>query len=234
MDGILIINKPRGLTSHDVVLKVRQKIHQQKVGHAGTLDPLATGVLVLALGKATKLVIKLTNQDKKYEVILTLGIKTDSGDITGEKIQQKESRDIDKVEIKKAFDKFKGPLLQTPPMVSAKKYKGRPLYKYARQGKIIPRTPKEIYIHELKINKIDPPEVFFEVHCSKGTYIRTLCEDIGEHLGTFGCASSIHRTKSGTFTTNQAITLEEFQKLDLKQIEEKLINLDPVKSNSKL
>lgn len=228
MDGILIIDKPKGLTSHDVVLEVRRKIGQQKVGHTGTLDPIATGVLILALGKTTKLVPKLTNQDKEYRVTSTFGIKTDTGDITGKIINNKEVGDIDTSKIKTVFSKIKGPLMQTPPMVSAKKHKGQPLYKYARQGKIVPRKPKQIYIYEINLNSINLPEISFVVHCSKGTYIRTLCEEVGEKLGTYACASQIRRTKNGPFTIDQAITLDEFLNLDLKQIEEKIKELHDI------
>ena len=228
VDGIIIIDKPKGLTSHDVVPKVRQKIGQQKVGHAGILDPIATGILVLALGKTTKLVPKLTNQDKEYEATLTIGIKTDTGDITGKILEQRKVGNIDISKIKTVFSKFQGQFLQIPPMISAKKYKGRPLYKYARQGKIIPRTPKQIYIYKLELNNIKLPEISFKVHCSKGTYVRTLCEDIGENLDTCACTSQIRRTKSGTFTIEQAISLEKFLNLDLKEIEEKTKELQEV------
>ena len=226
MDGILIIDKPKGLTSHDIVLKVRRKIGQQKVGHAGTLDPSATGVLVLALGKTTKLVSKLTNQDKKYGVTLRLGIKTDTGDITGKKIEEKEVGNIDEQTIKNVLLKLTGTIMQTPPMISAKKYKGRPLYKYARQGKIIPREPKQIHIYKIKLNEVKLPEVSFDVHCSKGTYIRTLCEDIGNSLNTLGCASRIRRLKNGSFTLDQAIPLQAFLDLDEEKLKEKIVNFN--------
>ena len=229
MDGILIIDKPKGLTSHDVVLEVRRKIGQQQVGHTGTLDPIATGILILALGRATKLASKLTNQDKEYEVKLTLGIKTDSGDITGKILKHKEIHNVNISEIKKSLSKFQGPLFQIPPMVSAKKYKGQPLYKYARQGKTVPRSPKQIHIYKLELHNINIPEISFSVHCSKGTYIRTLCEDIGCDLNTLGCASWIRRIKNGQFTIDQAITLDKFLNLDLEQIKEKTININLLK-----
>lgn len=223
MDGILIINKPQWLTSHDVVLKLRKKLGQQKIGHAGTLDPIATGVLVLVLGKATKQVTKLINQDKSYDVTLVFGIKTDTGDITGKILDKKEVKDIDISKIKEIFNKFQGQLMQTPPMVSAKKYKGKPLYKYARQGKIIPRAPKQIYIYSITLNEIKLPEISFSVHCSKGTYIRTLCEDIGEIIGLGACANRIHRTKSGPFTIEMAIDLDKILTYDTEEIKKHLI-----------
>lgn len=223
MDGILVINKPAGLTSHDVVLKIRRKTQQQKVGHAGTLDPIATGVLILVLGKATKLVSRLINQDKEYDVTFTLGLKTDTGDITGKIIDQKEVNHLDLEELKNTLAKFRGLLWQTPPMVSAKKYRGRPLYIYARQGKVIPREPKQIHIYQLKLKKINLPQISLHVHCSKGTYIRTLCEDIGSILGLGGCASQIHRTKSGNFSIKQAISLADFLNLDQAAIAKRLL-----------
>lgn len=224
MDGLLIIDKPKDITSHDAVLQVRKKICQQKVGHTGTLDPMATGVLVLALGRATKLVSKLTNEDKEYEVTFTLGIKTDTGDITGKILEKKEVGSIDLSEIKTAFSRFQGPLLQTPPMVSAKKHKGKPLYKYARQGKIIPRSPKQIHIYKIEFIAANLPEISFKVHCSKGTYIRTLCEDIGEGLDTCACASKIRRTRNGHFSIEMSIPLSEFMNLDLEDIEKRIIH----------
>jgi len=222
-DGILIINKPDKLTSHDVVLKIRHKTKQRKVGHAGTLDPLATGVLILVLGRATKLVSKLINQDKEYEVTMRLGIKTNTGDITGKTIEQHEVGTIDRENLEQLLLKFQGEQLQTPPMVSAKKHKGRPLYKYARQGKVIFREPKQINIYQLKLEEIKLPEISLYVSCSKGTYIRTLCEDIGSSLGPGACASRIHRTRSGNFNIEQAIDLDELLKMDLAEIKKRLI-----------
>lgn len=218
MDGILIVDKPQWLTSHDVVLKLRQKLGQQKIGHAGTLDPMATGLLVLVLGKTTKLVSKLINQDKVYEVTLILGIKTDSGDITGKILKKNEIQDIDISKIEKVFGRFQGQLAQTPPMISAKKYKGRPLYKYARQGKIIPRAPKQIHIYSLSLGEIKLPEISFSVHCSKGTYIRTLCEDIGDAIGPDACANKIRRLKSGPFTIEMATPLDKLLSYDIEEI----------------
>lgn len=224
MDGIVIVDKPQWLTSHDVVLKLRKRINQQRIGHAGTLDPIATGVLVLVLGKATKLVPRLINQDKEYEVTLTLGIKTDTGDIMGKIINKKEVKDIDESRIKEAFSKFQGQLNQTPPMVSAKKYKGKPLYKYARQGKIIPRSPKQINIYSISLKEINLPEISFSVHCSKGTYIRTLCEDIGDAIGPCACANKIRRIKSGPFTIEMATNLDKLLSLDIEEIKKYLIS----------
>jgi len=223
MDGILLINKPAGLTSHDVVLRIRRKTHQQKVGHAGTLDPLATGVLIMVLGKATKLVNKLINDDKEYDVTFTLGVKTDTGDISGKILDKKEIIDINQQKIAAALQKFRGPLLQTPPMVSAKKHRGRPLYKYARQGKVIPREPKKIHIYKLELKDIDLPHISLHVHCSKGTYIRTLCEDIGSILGPGGCASKIHRTRSGKYSIEQTTSLVDLLNMTQADIGKRLL-----------
>lgn len=228
MDGILIIDKPQWLTSHDVVLKLRQKLGQQKIGHAGTLDPLATGILILVLGKATKLVTKLINHDKTYEVTLTLGIKTDTGDITGKIVKKAEVENINISKIEDAFNKFKGQIDQTPPMVSAKKYKGKPLYKYARQGKIIPRAPKQINIYSIEIDNLKLPEISFTVHCSKGTYIRTLCEDVGEILGVGACANKIRRTESGQFKINEALQLDTLLSYDTEKIKAHLMPINNI------
>lgn len=228
MNGILIINKPPGLTSHDVVLKLRRKTGQPKIGHAGTLDPLATGVLILVLGHCTKLVNQLINQDKEYDVTLTLGIQTNTGDITGKIQQEKPVKDIDTPKIKNTLAEFKGEQLQTPPMISAKKYKGRPLYKYARQGKIIPRAPKKIHIYQIALGTINLPEINMHVHCSKGTYIRTLCEDIGNKLGPSGCASRIHRTKSGSFDIQQALELDKVLDMEQTDIQKQLMQANEV------
>lgn len=224
MDGILIVDKPQWLTSHDVVLKLRRKLGQQRIGHAGTLDPMATGVLVLVLGNATKSVSRLINQDKIYDVTLILGIKTDTGDITGKMLKKQEVQNIDLSTIRDTFNRFQGQLVQTPPMVSAKKYKGKPLYKYARQGKIIPRTPKQIHIYSITLKEINLPEISFTVHCSKGTYIRTLCEDIGESIGYQACANRIHRIKSGPFTIEMAVYLDKLLSSDTEEIKKHLIS----------
>lgn len=234
MNGILIVDKPQWLTSHDIILKLRRKINQQRIGHTGTLDPIATGILVLVLGRATKLVSKFINHDKVYEVTLTLGIQTDTGDTTGKVIKEMEVPSISPEQVNDVLKIFQGAIKQTPPMVSAKKFKGRPLYKYARQGKTIHREPKDITIHSIIVKQIKLPEISFEVHCSKGTYIRTLCEDIGKTLECVGCASKIRRIKNGPFTINQAIELEKLLSLDNEQIMDLLISENvkiPIKSS---
>lgn len=223
MDGILIVDKPSGLTSHDVVLKVRKKIRQQKVGHTGTLDPVATGVLVIVIGRATKYVRYLTNQDKLYRVRLRLGLRTDTGDIEGQIIEEKPAGKIPQSLIEEVFLKFKGEVLQVPPMVSAKKYRGKPLYKYARKGVVVPRSPKKVFIQDINVEKVNLPEIDFTVHCSKGTYIRTLCEDIGNALGTGGCAVEIRRLRSGPFGIEQAIKLDRFLSMERQEIEKILL-----------
>jgi len=228
MDGILVIDKPQWLTSHDIVLKLRHKLGQDGIGHAGTLDPIATGILVLVLGRATKLVSRLINQDKIYEVSMLLGTKTDTGDTTGKILKKEEIRgtDIDEQKIKNTLNKYIGPQEQVPPMVSAKKHKGRPLYKYARQGKIVEREPKKIEIYSIELGVISLPEVAFTVHCSKGTYIRTLCEDIGEALGVGACASKIRRVKSGAFIIKQATPLEAVLSYGTEEIKQLVIPLN--------
>lgn len=187
MDGIIIINKPKNCTSHDIVHKAK-KITGKKVGHTGTLDPMATGVLPLLIGKGTLCSKYLIQHDKIYEVQLTLGIKTDTADIEGKIIEEKEVKkstfELEKVE--KVLKTFLGKQQQTPPVYSAIKVKGKKLYEYARQGKTVEVKPREIEIYKVNLIKIneEQKQIEFQVHCSKGTYIRSLCEDIAKKLGT--------------------------------------------------
>ncbi len=186
MDGILIVKKEKGCTSHDVVAKVK-KITGEKVGHTGTLDPMATGVLPLLLGEGTKLSKYLIEHDKVYEVTMQLGKKTATGDIEGEVIEQKEvTSTLNKKKIEQTLKIFLGKQEQTPPMYSAIKIKGKKLYEYARRGEQveIPKREIEIYEIELKSYNIQEQTITYQVHCSKGTYIRSLCEDISQKLGT--------------------------------------------------
>jgi len=222
MNGVLIIDKPKGITSHDVVDLIRYRFKLKKVGHAGSLDPIATGALVMLLGKATKLSNKLMSDDKVYEATLKLGVKTDTLDEDGKVIEEKDASGISDEKIKNVFSKFCGELFQTPPIFSALKHKGTPLYKLARKGIFIKKSPRKIHIKELVIERIKLPYVFFRVHCSKGTYIRQLCDDIGQALGCGACMSALRRLSSGDFNVKEAILFDDLKKIDLLQLEKRV------------
>ena len=218
MNGILIINKPAGITSHCVVNIIRKKFGIRRVGHAGTLDPMATGVLVILVGKATKLSAKIINDNKEYIARVFLGKSTDTQDSTGRVIEEKAIGDISIKDIKRIFNSFLGESAQMPPMVSAKKYGGTRLYKLARKGEYVKRKSCRIKIERIDILDYRIPEIIFKVNCSKGTYIRTLCEDIGKKLGYPAHLSSLIRTKSGRFSIEESCELEKVGKKDLKTI----------------
>jgi tRNA pseudouridine55 synthase len=209
MDGILNINKPAGMTSHDVVIEVRKRFKMRKVGHAGTLDPDATGVLVVCLGKATKMVRFLSSDEKEYESVLILGISTHTQDASGTIIKKIDDIRVSEKEIREAAKRFEGEQEQIPPMVSAVHYQGRRLYDLARQGKIVPREPRKINIFSFKIIKIEIPEVHFNIVCSKGTYIRTICSDLGDALGCGAHQAKLVRIRAGRFHIKDSLTLDE-------------------------
>lgn len=215
MDGILIVNKPSGITSHDVVDFIRRKFNIKRVGHAGTLDPMATGVLVMLLGKATKLSNTFTSNDKEYVAKVFFGKKTDTQDAFGKVIEEKDINSLDIEDIKKALDNFKGEIEQIPPMVSAIKYKGKKLYQLARSGKTVKRDPRKIKISDIEILDFNFPELTFRVRCSKGTYVRTLCEDIGKSLGVPSHMSSLVRSASGDFLLEDSKTLDDVNEKDI-------------------
>lgn len=205
MDGILLINKPQGMTSHDVVNKLRKILHTKKIGHTGTLDPNATGVLVLMVGTATKLLPFLENSDKIYFAGFELGYSTLSEDIWMDKLEEKAITPID--DLQALLDTFKGKQQQIPPMISSIKYKGKKYYEYAREGIEIERTPRDIEIYEIQAVGED----HFRVHCSSGTYVRSICRDLAEKSGNLGCMKSLVREKAGNFTLDMCTTLEEVE-----------------------
>jgi tRNA pseudouridine55 synthase len=209
MEGIAVINKPAGITSHDVVSRVRRIFNMRRVGHAGTLDPLATGVLIILLGKSTKLFDKFVAYDKAYAATLRLGTQTTSADITGTVIEQRPFEDITVDQIVDTFKQFVGEGEQFPPMVSAVKFKGERLYKLARKGLVVERAARKIRIDQLKLVDFKLPEVKFYLECSKGTYVRTLAEDVGQRLGCGACITQIERTKVGPFVIEDAVKIED-------------------------
>ncbi len=204
--GVLIVDKEKGMTSHDVVDRVRKRFKIRKVGHAGTLDPCATGVLVLLLGRATKLSGTFLNQDKEYTAVMKLGERTESGDSEGKVIQKRQVR-VSEGEIKPVMKRFVGEIEQVPPMYSAKRVNGKKLYKLARKGMEIERPAKKVVIRELEVGKIALPLVTFRVVCGKGTYIRQLVDDIGEALECGAYLTELRRTRSGDFDITKAIIL---------------------------
>ena len=214
MDGILIINKPKGRTSHDIVAKVK-KIVGSKVGHTGTLDPNATGVLPLLIGKGTQCSQYLMEHDKIYEATIKLGIKTDTADSEGNIIEEKEvlAEELYEKSVIEVLNSFLGQQQQMPPIYSAIKVKGKKLYEYARKGQTVEIEPRTIQIYkcQLKQINIEQKEICFVVHCSKGTYIRSLCEDIAKKLRTVGYMKELNRIKVGKFDIEHAITVEELE-----------------------
>ena len=222
MNGIILIDKPQGWTSHDVVGKLRGILHERRIGHSGTLDPLATGLLVVFIGRATRAVEFAEADRKEYIAGLRLGMNTDTQDITG-RIISKETDIPDEPEVRIAIERFRGELEQIPPMYSAVKIGGKKLYELARKGESIERKPRHITIFGLEITSRSDNDYILDVVCSKGTYIRTLCHDIGAALGCGGCMSSLRRTKSGVFSVDNAYTIAEIQEAADRGEEEKLL-----------
>ena len=231
MNGIIVIRKEKGYTSHDVVAKLRGILHMKKIGHTGTLDPEAEGVLPVALGKGTRLVELLTEKEKTYEAVMRLGVSTDTQDMTGTVLKEKEVS-VTEEEIKNAASSFIGEQLQVPPMYSALKVNGKKLYELAREGKEVERKARPVHFYQIEILEIHLPLVKMRVSCSKGTYIRTLCHDMGEKLGCGGAMEALLRTKSGDFTLEQSMTLQETEEaVKSGTIEEKIISIEEVLSS---
>jgi tRNA pseudouridine55 synthase len=215
MDGVIIIDKPAGKTSHDVVSEVKKILGVKKAGHTGTLDPMVTGVLPVCLNEATKLAGFLTGEDKEYLATMLLGVKTDTLDIEGKIISQSDNF-VTEEEIRAAMAQMVGTIKQVPPAYSAVKHCGKPLYKWARKGILLEMEPREVKIHSIVIEDISFPRVTFRVVCSKGTYIRTLCSDVGDLLGLGACLYSLRRLKSGYFSEEMAVSLNNYEDNDKK------------------
>jgi len=224
INGFLIIDKPSGITSHTAVEDVRRKLKIQKVGHLGTLDPIATGVLVMAIGRATKLVKYFIDDNKEYRTTMKLGVVTDTQDLDGKILQESTSIDVSREKVEQVFQQFVGDIEQIPPMVSAKKIGGKRLYKLHRKGIEVERKPKKIRIDYMNMIEFNLPLVIFEVKCSKGTYVRTICDDIGQKLGTGGAMAGLVRLKSGFFELSDAVTLKQLEQMDTEQIMRKIIS----------
>ena len=217
MDGVVIIDKPAGKTSHDVVSEVKKILGVRKAGHTGTLDPMVTGVLPVCLNEATKLARFLTGEDKEYLATMLLGVKTDTLDIEGKIISQSDNF-VTEEEISAAMAQMVGTIKQVPPAYSAVKHCGKPLYKWARKGILLEMEPREVKIHSIVIEDISFPRVTFRVVCSKGTYIRTLCSDAGDLLGLGACLYSLRRLRNGFFSEEMAVSLNNYEDNDKKNI----------------
>ena len=228
MDGVLIINKPKGFTSHDVVNILRKALNTKKIGHTGTLDPNATGVLPILIGKATKISKYLIEHNKTYIATISLGEKTDTGDGQGNIIEKDLNfQNISCKQIGDVLKTFIGKQKQIPPIYSAIKINGKKAYEYARQGQTIELEPRDIEIYRIDLIKIENNEITFEVSCSKGTYIRTLCEDIAKKLGTIGYMKELTRTSVNEFKLENAVTIDEVKENSLI-VNEKVINIETI------
>jgi tRNA pseudouridine55 synthase len=223
LEGVLLIDKPSGMTSHDVVDRVRRKLKMKRIGHAGTLDPLATGLLIILVGKATKLSQYLMSLDKVYEGTITLGVATNTYDAEGEVMTTIPVPELTMDEVSKTLGSFMGDQYQTPPMFSAVKIDGQPLYKLARKGVEVEREPRFIRISKFEATRFESPEIDFTLNCTKGTYVRTLASDIGEKLDCGAHLSSLRRTASDRFHIKDSITLEAFREADRETISKVLI-----------
>ena len=223
LEGILLLDKPSGLTSHDVVDRVRRKLHMKRVGHAGTLDPMATGLLIMLVGKATKVSQYLMSLDKAYECVARFGQETNSHDCDGEIVTEISTEDLTEEKIHSGMEEFRGDQYQTPPMFSAKKVKGVPLYKHARKGREVEREARFIHVSQFSLLGFDNPDARFSLRCSKGTYVRTIAHDLGQKLGYGAHLVSLRRTEIDRFRVEDAATLEEFEEMSFGEVQRILI-----------
>ncbi len=227
-DGVLLVDKAAGMTSHDVVALARRRLQIKKVGHCGTLDPIATGLLLLTLGRGTKIQDLLMSEDKEYAGTLMLGITTATQDREGEVVEERPVPPLSETEVRSAFEKFRGDFYQMPPMVSAIKKGGVPLYKLARQGKVVEREPRLVHVYRSSVERIAVPEIDFTVVCSKGFYVRTYAHDIGEALGCGAHLKSLRRIRSGRFDVSDAITVEQLKTAEPAAIYDRILTLPEV------
>lgn len=228
VDGILIVNKPQQWTSHDVCAFVRKKFRIQKVGHAGTLDPMATGVLVLLLGRATKQSNSLSACDKEYQGIMELGVKTDSHDRDGKVIAEAAWDAVTLDQVREKAKQFTGEIIQVPPMVSALKHQGVRLYKLARKGQEVPRDGRPVFVHDFRMEKKDGRFIHFFACVSKGTYLRTLVNDLGDVLGCHAALATLARVRSGHFSMSSAVTIDELKQMTFPEFKSKTIPLSKI------
>ncbi len=227
-DGVLLVDKAPGMTSHDVVALVRRRLQIKKVGHCGTLDPIATGLLLLTLGRGTKIQDLLMSEDKEYAGTMVLGQSTDTQDRAGVVTEERPVPVLEEATVRAAFDKYAGDFYQMPPMVSAIKQGGVPLYKLAREGKVVERQPRLVHVYRYTIGRIETPEIDFSVTCSKGFYVRTYAHDIGDTLGCGAHLKELRRTKSGRFSVDGAITIDELKNTEPVDILHRILTLPEV------
>lgn len=225
LEGILLVDKPRDHTSHDVIARLRGKLKMKRIGHAGTLDPMATGLLIVLVGKATSVSQYLVSLDKEYEGTIELGRVTDTQDADGETMETRPVPPLTEAEVKAAIAGFHGDQYQMPPMYSAIKIDGVPLYKAARKGDEVEREPRFIRVMSWELTRFAPPQLDFRMRVTKGTYVRTLAHDLGQKLGCGAHLGALRRTASDKFTVAQALTLDQIQSLSLPEIEKKLIHV---------
>lgn len=223
--GVLLIDKAPGMTSHDVVAIARRQLQMKKIGHCGTLDPMATGLLMLVINRATKIQDLLMSEDKTYTGTITLGKTTSTQDKEGEVEEEQEVPDFSADELAKVFDHFQGDFEQIPPMVSAIKKDGVPLYKLARKGKVVERKPRAVSVRGWELGRIDLPEIEFTVDCSKGFYVRTYAHDIGQFLGCGAHLSSLRRTRSGKFTLERAVPVDVLKQASREDLVNSFVSL---------
>jgi tRNA pseudouridine55 synthase len=223
MDGILLVDKPPDHTSHDVVARLRGKLKMKRIGHAGTLDPMATGLLIVLVGKATRVSQYLISLDKEYEGTVELGKVTDTQDADGEVMETRPVPPLTEAQVKAALQSFHGDQYQTPPMYSAIKIDGVPLYKSARKGEDVVREPRFIRVMTWELTRFALPQFDFRLRCTKGTYVRTLAHDIGQKLGCGAHLAALRRTATDKFNVSQALTLDQIQAMTLPEIEKRLI-----------
>ncbi len=224
-DGVLLVDKPSGMTSHDVVDRIRRQFRFDKVGHAGTLDPQCTGLLVLMLGRATKLAEALMGHDKTYIGALRLGLETDTHDAEGRLLSQSDASHITAEDMLRQMSALEGDLMHVPPMVSAVKKDGVPLYKLARAGKVVERQPKLVHIYEFRLTGFESPRAEFFLRCSKGVYVRTLCSEIGKALGCGAILDALRRSRSGPFSIEDAAPLSDLLAMSGEELKSRIIPL---------
>lgn len=223
-EGFLVVRKPSGMTSHDLVALIRRRLGVKRVGHAGTLDPTAEGVMILGVGRgATRKLGVFLGADKEYEAVMTLGVSTDSQDAAGNVVSERDARGITEAGIRRACERFTGPQQQIPPMHSALKHEGQALYRLARKGIVVPRQPRTITVHLLELLGVTGAEVRLRIACSKGTYVRTLVADMGDALGCGAHLKYLVRTRVGTFTLDSAVPLDELLALSREALAARLI-----------
>lgn len=228
IDGVLLVDKGPDMTSHDVVAVARRALGTRKIGHCGTLDPMATGLLILVIGRATRIQDLLMSEEKEYEGTLRLGVTTSTQDAQGEVLETRPVPELTAESVDAAFAQFKGDFLQLPPMVSAIKKDGVPLYKLARKGQTVEREPRLVTVFHYQVRRIESPDIDFQVVCSKGFYVRTYCNDIGEALGCGGHMAALRRTRSGKFDLSRAVTFADLKQAPREELFARMLSLREV------